>query len=130
MVLGPCNTVTANVVPANLRATGYATFIFLIHLFGDISSPMVMGWISTYFGRPDIAASPIGRFFASIGAVPVQDGDTQTNLTLAMLSVLPVMLLGIVFFLIGSHYLPRDEDRAVAEGGKPDDGSSDTYFHH
>jgi MFS family permease len=130
MVLGPCNTVTANVVPANRRATGYATFIFLIHLFGDISSPVVMGWISTYFGQPSAAQSPIGRFFASIGATPVQDGDQQTNLTLAMLSVAPVLALGVVFFLIGSRYLPRDEDRAVAEGGKPDPAASDPYFHH
>jgi MFS family permease len=129
MVLGPSNTVTANVVPANRRATGYATFIFLIHLFGDISSPVIMGWISTHFGRPEVAQSPIGQFFAAIGARPVQDGDHQTNLTLAMLSVAPVLALGIVFFLIGSHYLPRDEDRAVA-ASSPEDAASPAYFHH
>jgi MFS transporter, Spinster family, sphingosine-1-phosphate transporter len=130
MVLGPCNTVTANVIPANLRATAYATFIFLIHLFGDISSPVILGWISKHFGEPSVAQSPLGRFFSSIGASPVQDGGQQTNLTLAMLSVGPVLLLGVLFFLIGSRYLARDEDRAVIIGGKPDDASPDPYFHH
>ena len=61
MVLGPCNTVTANVVPANRRAAAYATFIFLIHLFGDISSPILLGWISDLFGKPSVAGSSIGR---------------------------------------------------------------------
>ncbi len=59
----------------------------------------------------------------------MQDGDHQTNLTLAMLSVAPVLALGVVFFLIGSHYLPRDEDRAVA-AGTPDEAASPAYFHH
>ena len=71
MVLGPCNTVTANVVPANRRAAAYAAFIFLIHLFGDISSPILLGWISDFFGEPKRGHSPIGKFFASIGAGPV-----------------------------------------------------------
>src|SRR5262249_53641626 len=135
MVLGPCNTVTANVVPANRRATGYATFIFLIHLFGDISSPVILGWIAEHFGRPGVAASPLGQFFASIGAIPVQAGRTPAILTLAMLSVGPVLLLGVVFFLIGSHYLPRDEDNAVAASGHDELGKDavavhDPYFHH
>jgi MFS transporter, Spinster family, sphingosine-1-phosphate transporter len=129
MVLGPCNTVTANVVPANRRATGYAMFIFLIHLFGDISSPVVLGWISKHFGQPSVAGSPLGRFFASIGARPVQYDDQQTNLTLAMLSVAPVLILGVVFFLLGSQYLPRDEDRAREAGGGHEEAHA-PVFHH
>ena len=46
MVLGPCNAVTANVVPANRRAAAYAAFIFSMHLFGDINSQVLLGWIS------------------------------------------------------------------------------------
>ena len=40
-------------------------FIFLIHLFGDISSPILLGWISGLV-RPSRVwpNSPIGRFFA------------------------------------------------------------------
>ena len=75
MVLGPCNTVIANVVPANRRASGYALYILLIHLFGDISSPLILGKISVWFGQPSVAASPIGRFFASIGATPGRRGE-------------------------------------------------------
>ena len=100
MVLGPCNTVTANVVPANRRATGYASFIFLIHLFGDISSPVVLGWISKQFGKPSVANGPIGQFFASIGAKPVDTPEGATNLTVAMLSVVPVLAIGCVFFIL------------------------------
>ena len=129
MVLGPCNTVTANVVPANRRATGYASFIFLIHLFGDISSPIILGWISNLFGNPSVAGSPIGQFFASIGAKPVETPDGVTNLTVAMLSVAPVLALGCLFFLLGSRHLPADEDRARAASGGDEIGHA-AIFHH
>ena len=62
MVLGPCNTVTANVVAPNRRAAAYAAFIFFIHLLGDISSPILLGWVSGVFGEPDVMASSIGQF--------------------------------------------------------------------
>lgn len=113
MVLGPCNTVTANVVPASRRATGYAISIFLIHLFGDISSPILIGLLSQELGKPYFAASSLGRFFQSVGATPVGD----TNLTAAMLSVVPVMALAALLFFIGTRYLPRDQERAQAAGG-------------
>ena len=106
MVLGPCNTVIANVVPANKRASGFALYIFLIHVFGDISSPLILGWISTFFGKPSVAGSWVGRFFDSIGASPIGD----ENLTVAMLVVGPVLALGAFFFLLGSRFLPRDQD--------------------
>ena len=128
MVLGPCNTVTANVVPANRRASAYAAFIFLIHFFGDISSPILLGWISELFGKPSVADSPIGRFFASIG-VPVRPVGRHTNLTVAMLSVVPVLALGFVFFLIGSRYLPADQEKVRAAGGV-DRRMHCAQFHH
>jgi predicted MFS family arabinose efflux permease len=112
MVLGPCNTVIANVVPPNRRAAGYALYIFLIHVFGDISSPILLGGISKLFGQPGIAASPLGRLFASIGAEPVN----HTNLTVAMLSVVPVLALGCLFFLLGSRHLAEDMDRVKGAG--------------
>jgi MFS transporter, Spinster family, sphingosine-1-phosphate transporter len=129
MVLGPCNTVTANVVPANRRAAGYASFIFLIHLFGDISSPIILGWISEIFGKPSIASSSIGQFFASIGAKPLETPDGATNLAVAMLAVAPVLVLGCIFFLLGSRHLPNDEDQArIASGG--DEVGHAAMFHH
>ena len=93
----------ANVVPANRRAAAYAAFIFFMHLFGDISSQVLLGWISDLFGKPSVAGSSIGKFFASIGAAPIGD----TNLSVAMLAVVPVLALGCVFFLIGARHLPR-----------------------
>jgi MFS family permease len=124
MVLGPCNTVTANVIPANRRAVAYAAFIFLIHLFGDIFSLVLLGWVSDLFGKPGVASSPIGRFFAAIGATPV-DG---TNLSVAMLCVVPVLALGCVFFLIGSRYLPADQEKVRAAGAS--DADQIAQFHH
>jgi MFS family permease len=127
MVLGPSNTVTANVVPANRRAAGYALFIFLIHLFGDISSPILLGWISDLFGSSAVADSSLGQFLVSIGAGPTADENGQmTNLTVAMLAVGPVLLLGSIFFLIGSRHLPEDMDRVAADGHGTEPGG----FHH
>ncbi|MCA1685785.1 MAG: MFS transporter [Planctomycetia bacterium] len=113
MVLGPCNTVTANVVPATRRATGYSVSIFLIHVFGDISSPILIGFVSDLFGKPYVAASPVGRAFAAIGAGPIRG----TNLSVGMLSVIPVLALGALFFLLGSRHLPDDQDRVRLAGG-------------
>ncbi len=118
VVLGPCNTVTANVVPANRRAAGYSVSIFLIHMLGDISSPIFIGVVSDVFGTPSVADSALGRAFASIGAKPVG----STNLTVGMLSVIPVLALGAVFFLLGSRHLPRDQERARQSGGGETDG--------
>ncbi len=107
MVLGPCNTVIANVVPADRRASGYALYIFLIHVFGDISSPLILGAISIFFGMPAVARTIVGRFFAAIGAAPVG----RENLTVAMLVVGPVLALGAIFFLVGSHFLESDQGK-------------------
>jgi MFS family permease len=112
-VLGPCNAVTANIVPANRRAAGYAVSIFLIHLLGDISSPMLIGAIADRFGRPGPARSGLGQLFASLGAAPVG----RTNLTIGMLAVIPVLVLGCLFFLIGSRHLHDDQERARKESG-------------
>jgi MFS family permease len=114
--IGPCNAVTANVVPANRRAAGYAVSIFLIHLFGDITSPMLIGLIADLFGSPTVTGSAVGMALETLGARPV-DG---ANLTLGMLSVIPVLVLGGVFFLLGSTYLPRDQERGQGSGSEDD----------
>jgi MFS family permease len=156
-VLGPCNTVTANVVPATQRAAAFAASIFLIHLFGDISSPILMGKLSDVLGTPEVAVSPIGRMLAALGARPVATFDDKaalpvallslgpsvslgvpvpvlgplniaavaafpigrTNLTAGMLLVVPVLLLGGLFFLLGSRHLPADQDRAHPASAEP-----------
>jgi MFS transporter, Spinster family, sphingosine-1-phosphate transporter len=122
-VLGPCNTVTANVVPATQRAAGYAVSIFMIHMFGDISSPILIGNLSEWFGRPSVVESPLGYFLASLGAHPVD----STNLAGGMLSLIPMLALGGLFFLIGSRYLAADQDRARHLSGG---GSGDEFLLH
>jgi MFS family permease len=61
--LGPCTTVTANVVPANRRGVGFALSIFLLHLFGDIPSPPLVGWVADKLGSEAGRASATGRVF-------------------------------------------------------------------
>ena len=118
-VLGPCNTVVANVVPANLRAAGFAINIFLIHMLGDISSPILIGHLADWLGRPAVHASALGQFLDRLGAVPVhaQGGTCQTNLTAGMLLVVPMLALGAIFFLFGSRHLAADQERTRQLGG-------------
>ncbi len=126
-VLGPSNTVTANVVPANRRAAGYALCIFLVHLFGDISSPLLIGYVSELFGKPSIAGSSVGTFLTSIGAKITPSPHGPTNLTVGMLSVVPMLALGSLFYLRGARHLAADQDRARAEGG---DGPAAGFVGH
>jgi predicted MFS family arabinose efflux permease len=118
-VLGPSNTVTANVVPANRRAAGYALCIFLVHLFGDISSPLLISYVSELFGKPLVAASRVGLWLDSIGARPTDSPAGPSNLTAGMLAVVPMLALGSVFFLRGSKDLPADQEKARLAGGDP-----------
>ena len=126
-VLGPSNTVTANVVPANRRAAGYAMFIFLVHLFGDISSPLLIGYVSDLFGKPAVVESSLGRLLESIGAKVTPSPTGPTNLTVGMLAVVPMLALGSVFFLRGSRYLPADQERAKPSGA--DDSLAEPMYH-
>jgi len=125
MVLGPCNTVIANVVPANKRASGYAMYIFLIHVFGDISSPLILGWVSILFGKPKVAESWFGSFFAAMGATPVG----QENLTVAMLVVVPVLALGAFCFFMGSRHLPADQQKVLEAAGAEAEAPAPAPFH-
>jgi len=60
----------------------------------------------------------LGEFVVRLGAVPVG----RRNLTVGMLSVIPVLALGCVFFLFGSKHLQDDQTRAQhASGGGPID---------
>ncbi len=134
--LGPCNTITANVVPSNRRAAGFALSIFLLHLLGDIPSPPLIGRLSRELAEPAALASPMGKFFESIGARPaeppaiegakaaadVHGATGPRNFTAGMLLIIPVLIAGSLCFLIGSKFLPADQDRARAAGGGDDGG--------
>jgi MFS family permease len=119
--LGPCNTVTANVVPGSRRAMGYAVSIFLLHLFGDIPSPTLIGYVADRLGQPGAGSTPFGKFFEDLGAVPVPGGHAPTNITAGMLLIVPVLFLGSLCFFLGSRTLPRDQELARSAG--EDDGA-------
>jgi MFS family permease len=138
--LGPCNTVTANVVAANRRAVGYALSIFLLHLFGDIPSPPMIGTLSSEFARPEWRQSPVVRLLEGLGAKPIDlsargaeahkavgeaasEALGTANLTAGMLVIIPILLLGSLCFFLGSRTLPRDQDRARASGGDDPEGA-------
>ncbi len=54
---GPINTLILETVPANLRASAMALSIFIIHLFGDMWSPELVGHASDFL-RDRFAAAP------------------------------------------------------------------------
>lgn len=114
--MGPCNTVTANVVPGSRRAVGYALSIFLLHLFGDIPSPPMIGWVSRALGTPAARESALGRLLESVGAHPVVVNHAGSNLTAGMLLIVPVLLIGSICFFVGSHWMVRDSERAMIAG--------------
>ena len=127
-VLGPCNTVTANVVPANRRAAGYALCIFLVHLFGDISSPLFIGLSPSYSaGRSSSSRRSADGSNRWGPAPPRRPRPGPTNLTVGMLAVVPVLALGSLLFLRGARTLPDDQDRARKAGGP--DGIDEPVFH-
>ena len=47
---GPVNTLILETVPANIRSSAMAGSIFIIHLFGDLWSPAIVGKMSDIFG--------------------------------------------------------------------------------
>jgi MFS family permease len=47
---GPVNTLILETVPVNLRASAMAVSIFMIHLFGDMWSPEIVGRLADSFG--------------------------------------------------------------------------------
>jgi hypothetical protein len=42
-LVGPLNAAMANVLPANLRARGFAVTTMVMHLLGDAASPWLIG---------------------------------------------------------------------------------------
>jgi MFS family permease len=47
---GPVNTLIIETVPINLRASAMAMSIFMIHLFGDLWAPELIGHLSDFLG--------------------------------------------------------------------------------
>jgi MFS family permease len=80
---GPTNTILANVSHPSLRAAGFALNIFVIHTFGDVVSPVIIGVLSDRY-----------------------------NLTIGFLVVGVMLLVSGVLWLAGARHLDRDTNRA------------------
>jgi hypothetical protein len=81
---GPTNTILANVTHPAIRASAFALNIFVIHLLGDVLSPLVIGLLSDRFG--------MRTGFLSMGIM---------------------FVLGAAFWLAGMKYLAADTEAAV-----------------
>lgn len=89
---GPTNTVVANVVPAQVRATAFAVTIFVVHALGDAISPALVGLVS------DLTRGP---------------SHPQGNMNAAFLIVSLAIVVGGIFWLLGVRHLERDTARAT-----------------
>jgi MFS transporter, Spinster family, sphingosine-1-phosphate transporter len=85
---GPCNAILVNVVPPAMRSMAFAINIFLIHVLGDIWSPLVIGAVT----------------------------DATGNLTAGMLLTVVAMGGSGVLFLCGMRYLEQDQRAALRWG--------------
>jgi MFS family permease len=83
---GPSNTILANVTHPSIRASAFALNILVIHLFGDVISPPILG--------------------AVIGS----DQDNRYELGFIVVSLM--VLAGGVLWLWGMRYLSRDTELA------------------
>ena len=75
---GPVNAVTLNSVGPTMRAAAVGVSVLCIHLFGDVPSPALAGWISDH--------SPTAWREAILGAIG-SESDSGLPLGLAMIPV-------------------------------------------
>jgi MFS transporter, Spinster family, sphingosine-1-phosphate transporter len=87
---GPTNTILANVSHPSMRAAAFALNIFVIHAFGDVLSPVVIGVLSDKY-----------------------------SLTVGFLAVGVTFLAAGGFWLLGARHLARDTARAPGLLGHP-----------
>jgi MFS transporter, Spinster family, sphingosine-1-phosphate transporter len=81
---GPTNTILANVTHPSLRAGAFALNIFVIHAFGDVISPVIIGILSDRYSM-NVAFKVVGAMFVAAG----------------------------IFWLLGIKYLSRDTELAT-----------------
>lgn len=81
---GPTNAILANVTHPAIRSTAFAINIFVIHAFGDVVSPAIIGYIADH-----------------------------SNLHVGFLVVAVFIALGGVLWLIGGKFLEDDTRLAV-----------------
>jgi MFS family permease len=65
---GPTNTILANVTHPAIRAAGYAVNILIIHSFGDVISPVIIGVLSDRYNMR-VAFLLVGLMYVLSGAL-------------------------------------------------------------
>ncbi len=81
---GPTNAILANVTHPSMRAAGFAVNIFVIHAFGDVISPVAIGFLNDWYGDMNKSFIAVGLMFLAAG----------------------------IFWLAGVRYLKRDTESA------------------
>jgi MFS family permease len=69
VTIGPLNAAIANVLPAALRGRGFAVNTMAIHLFGDVWSPALIGWVSDHGGGLRLPVLGTAALMVVAGAV-------------------------------------------------------------
>lgn len=82
---GPTNTILANVTHPSIRSVGFAINIFIIHAFGDVISPVIIGLLNDWLGDMNKSFLVVGLMFLAAG----------------------------IFWLLGVRYLKRDTEAAL-----------------
>jgi len=76
--VGPLNAAMANVLPAQLRARGFAVTTMLIHLLGDAASPWIIGEVSDHVGL-QLPVLVSGCLLAAAGVVLLAGSRTLVD---------------------------------------------------
>lgn len=84
---GPTNTILANIAPSALRPAAFALNILIIHLLGDVISPVIVGLVAD-----------------------------RWNLRVGFLVVGVMFLVSGVLWLLGARHLARDTALAESRG--------------
>jgi MFS transporter, Spinster family, sphingosine-1-phosphate transporter len=66
---GPTNTILANVTHPSMRAAGFALNILVIHAFGDVISPVIIGLLSDWLEDMSKAFVAVGLMFLVAGVL-------------------------------------------------------------
>src|SRR5262249_9725793 len=85
--IGPMNAAMANVLPAELRARGFAVTTLLMHMLGDAASPWLIGVASDEIGLR-VPVLVTGCLLGAAGAVLLAGRSTlETELGAARATV-------------------------------------------
>jgi MFS family permease len=78
---GPVNTLILESVPVNLRASAMALSIFMIHLFGDMWSPAIVGHLADVWGdlRKAVMLLPLALLAGGVSWLILACKTNRTN---------------------------------------------------